>query len=121
MYTSPNTTGAVKARQNVERAIVRALVNELLAQGFRLTVWNGGDTPECSKEIDFAPVWNALGETDEDELVAAKGIKGQPDYICLKFWLVYGNDGFDVLSDYTVSAEPFIPLTLAVIKAHGGA
>lgn len=93
---------SVKMRQKVEREICTAVVDALLAAAFKLGVDNGGDDFEISDCSDRAKVLETMFATDEERLYAAKeGIRGW-------VYFVYGNDGWDVISDYTVNLEPYI-------------
>jgi hypothetical protein len=98
-------TNAVRNRQKVEQTIARAVVDALLAADFVLGVNDGGDEPVITGSSDKAAILEALFNTDEDYLLAKKR-----DDSHFKGWVrfVYGNDGWDVISDYTVNLEPWI-------------
>jgi len=98
-------------RQDMERAIVRNAVFELLDHGFSLSVDNGGDDYEIDRSRDGDAVLAELMNTDEDRLLARDGD-------ALRGWVffVYGNDGYDVICDMTVSLEPYLPETLALAE-----
>lgn len=111
--TSPN----VKKRQAIEKRIVLSLIDELLAarsvgaqQLFMLSVDDGGDD-ETPATRDREAIVKAIMETDEDYLhVWFNGRRFG--------WvrLVYGNDGWDVICDYTVNLEPVMAQTIALAK-----
>jgi hypothetical protein len=110
MYLGATST-AVKVRQNIEKRIVLSLIDELLAQGFFLSVYDGEETSKPSR--DKEAIVKAIMETDEDYLYAHRSEK--------KEWfgwirLVYGNDGYDVMSDATVNMDALIPKTLAIVN-----
>lgn len=93
----------VKTRQRIERLIVTAVINALLKAGFSITIENGGDTPELTQSTDRAEIISHLFLTDEEYII--------PVQSGTRFgWVyaVYGNDGWDVISDYTVNLEPYI-------------
>lgn len=94
---------SVKMRRLVEREISTAIIDELLKAGFRISVDNGDEqsAPFSSKET----ILKHMFFTDEDRLYVYK-----PRQATAFAWayLVYGNDGPDVLSDYTVNLEKFI-------------
>lgn len=96
---------SVKMRQIVEKEIVTAVVAALLKAGFILAVDNG-DNDGREYEIvsdDAVRIMNAMFQTDEEYLYAMK------DHAPVGWvYLVYGNDGWDVLSDYTTNLEKFI-------------
>lgn len=94
---------SVKMRQKVEREICTAVVDALLAAGFTISVDNGGDSNELSDSSDRVAILAAMFLTDDEYLHAGKD--GHP-----VGWVrfIYGNDGYDVMSDYTVNLEAFI-------------
>ncbi len=106
---------SVKMRQMVEHEIVERFIDDALAAGHRLSVSleRGYDADEMllgstdrQKIIDEAFAGDdchifvvpATGPTVEDGRVVSKG------------WVycVYGNDGWDVISDYTVNLESLL-------------
>lgn len=112
------TDPRVKQRVRIERKIAVSLVDELLEQGFKITVNNGGDEDEITKSGDRSKILDAMWETDEERIFVynpAHTPVGQEYFGWL--YLVYGNDGWDVLSDYTTNLEPFIPKTKKLIDS----
>lgn len=95
--------GAVRARQRTEQSVVIAAVDALLDNGFSVSINNGGEEDEVYHSTDREYIIAHLFQTDEDTIVAGKNGKGFG-------WIhaVYGNDGWDVLQDYTVNLEPYI-------------
>jgi hypothetical protein len=96
----------VKMRQMVEREISEAIVDALLKAGFEIGVDNGDNSGrdfELPNSVDRKRIFKAMFLTDEDRLYAIKN-KQHVGWV----YLVYGNDGWDVLSDYTVNLEPYI-------------
>lgn len=96
-------TAAVKARQRVEQTIALTAAQVLLDAGFSLGVDDGEEvTLQFSRDIEA--VKKALFTTDEDYLYVyradrnPRALEKRPDG-----WvrLVYGNDGWDVISDYS--------------------
>lgn len=104
MYNSPNVTPAVKARIGIERKIVKLTVKTLLESGFELAVHDGEEWH--NRTTDAKKLHDALMETDEDRLFVYRpdGPKGSRDWFGWVFF-VYGNDGPDVINDYTVNLE----------------
>ena len=96
-------TPAVRARQRIEQKIALTAVEQLLAAGYLLGV-NDGEETTVHHSRDAKAIEAALFTTDEDYIyVYLKDDKDvRPD-----FWvrLVYGNDGYDVISDYSVAIE----------------
>lgn len=99
--------------KEIEERIVRNAVHELLDHGFTLSVDSGGDDYEIDRSVDAEAVISELMNTDEDRLLARTGdnIKGWVHF-------VYGNDGYDVICDMTVSLEPYLPETVALAEAY---
>lgn len=103
---------SVKMRQQVERRIVRRLVNDMLTKGYRLSV-----SLERGYDIDEMLV----GSRDKKKIVAeamagdeAHIFVHKGDYEVIQegrvvsdgwVYLVFGNDGWDVMSDYTTNLE----------------
>lgn len=89
-----------RARCAIELHIVRLLITTLRAAGYALTFDDGGDriqTPDDDKAVEH------LFGVDEAYIITRKeGCKTS------SVWLVFGNDGWDVICDYGVSLEPVI-------------
>lgn len=87
-------------RNEVERQIIVALVESLLAAGYLVGVNDGEETvlEPCS---DAERIFSVMSTTDEDYLLTRQGEKNG--------WirLIYGN-GTDVISDYTVNVPETI-------------
>lgn len=84
-----------------EDQIVRQAITDLLAAGYSLNLMNGGDDYELPAfTTDFETIYKEMKATDEDRLFARKA--NTP-----KGWVyfIYGNDGYDVINDYTMSLE----------------
>lgn len=91
-------------RLAIERDIVTKLVDALLAKGYVLHV-NDGERSYPGTTADRATVLEQLGEVDDEHIeVATPNVEGKPKRVG---WvrLVYGNDGWDVISDYTMNLE----------------
>ena len=98
-------------RTEMERAIALALVVEILAQGHLISINNGGEDNELDHSRDLSAIMDALFASDEDFLYIFEPERGgdlsEGNY---DHWvrLIYGNDGWDVIADYTVSAEKYM-------------
>jgi hypothetical protein len=93
---------SVRMRQFVERKIADAFLTTALKAGFYVNIDNGGDDLELPKPInDKRAILKAMFAADEDRLYLYKS----PDDKKAVGWVyfVYGNDGYDVISDYTVN------------------
>lgn len=98
---------SVKMRQKVEREITTAVVDALLKAGYSLEVDNGDEQidPTANRES----ILKSMYQTDEERLYVYKIINGE--FAAGSFawvYFVYGNDGWDVISDYTVNLESII-------------
>jgi hypothetical protein len=102
----------LEQRIRLEKRIGRRLVRDLLAAGYVITVNNGGDKNEIPYSSDFSTITNAMFATDEEHLLVAKwgqDDSGKPYLDQTSFvFLVYGNDGWDVIADYGTSLEPVL-------------
>lgn len=94
---------SIKLRQNVERDIAKAVVSQLLTAGFALSLDNGGDEYEIAHVTEADKVLKKMFATDCEHLYAEKDGK-----IYGWVFFVYGNDGWDVINDYSVKLEPYI-------------
>lgn len=88
-----------KSTREIEREIIDVLLTDLLAAGFRVSVDDGEALP-VKKSTDKAKIMAELGSTGSDHLLVFDG------GTCIGwFLLVYGNDGWNVISDYTTNLE----------------
>lgn len=95
------TMQMVKDRQAVERQICRQVIKSMLAQGFKLSVYNG--QRQISKSTDEEAILNAMFSTDEECL----DVYRDNHFVgCVVF--IYGNTGFDVIYDYSQSLEIYM-------------
>lgn len=96
----------LEARKRLEKRIVKRVVRDLLAAGYEITVNNGGDSNEILYSTDFKAITAVLFATDSEHLLVRKA-EGGVSFVYVSFvYLVYGNDGYDVVNDYGVSLEP---------------
>jgi hypothetical protein len=93
-------TGDLARRIRTEGKIARKLVAELLARRFSVSV-NDGEEWTVNRSTDKAEIVGALFSTDEDII---RGFRPDGSTIGMAY-LVYGNDGYDVINDYTANGE----------------
>jgi hypothetical protein len=95
---------SVKMRQHVERDIATATIKGLLDAGYNVSVFDGEETT-VKRSTDAALILAAMFTTDEDYLYAgcAKTCHEDRRHGWVRF--IYGNDGWDVINDYTVNLE----------------
>jgi hypothetical protein len=112
------STGTVQARQRIEQEIALTVVDELLKDGYLLGV-NDGEETTVHHSRNRGDIENALFTTDEDWLLVYYEDADQDDPLNVvtgteddkaDWWvrLVYGNDGWDVISDYSTALEGVI-------------
>jgi hypothetical protein len=93
-------------RQEVERKIAAAFINQALAAGFTISIDNGGDEDEETKPSNNQDeILAGMFQTDEEHLYVWNPTNGKR--VGWVFF-VYGNDGWDVISDYSVNMEPLM-------------
>lgn len=102
-------------RLRMEKRIVKSLVNELSSKGLKMTI-DHGDGDEFERTNDAKVVLPALMACDEENL----RVYSSEGWFMGVFNLVYGNDGYDVISNYNQQLEQYIPETLALIEKLGG-
>lgn len=103
---------AIKARIVVERAVVRHAANALLAAGYRLRLHDGEDWATAMTS-HISDVMREIGACDEESLYVwhpstEPGKEGRP---AGRLFLVYGNDGWDVIADHSVALEEVLKST----------
>jgi hypothetical protein len=88
-----------KKRREIELAIARQVILDLLADGYSISLHDGEDIVVSSSTV-CTDILNAMFSVDEETLLAHTS---DGNYRMVQF--VYGNDGYDVVSDYSVSLE----------------
>ncbi len=99
-------------RQKIERKIASQVIKSAIAAGYTFLIVNGEDETETSK---YTQTLNAMFQTDMDKLYLMKDGKSVG-------WVlfVYGNDGWDVISDYTVNLEELLKPTRELADSLAG-
>jgi hypothetical protein len=100
----------VRTRIKIENEICTAVVDALLAAGFAIAVDNGDE--ESKPTTDRAAILEGMFQTDQEHLYAYAGNGKFFGWVFLE----YGNDGYDVISDYTVNLDSLIGQGTAVDK-----
>ncbi len=85
----------------IERKIAKLTIRALLDAGYHITV-NDGEEDALENSTLPSAILEAMFSTDEDYLFCTDPL-GAKTGQWVRF--VYGNDGYDVISDYTVSLE----------------
>lgn len=94
-------TYSLANRIAAEKAITKALVVSILTAGYSVKVFNG-------EEMSFAQTAKQAVEmataVDECSVYACKVVEGESEPKSFAvFHLVYGNDGYDLISDHSVN------------------
>jgi hypothetical protein len=92
------TDPKVKQRQAIEVKIVKAVVTEALRLGYALRVDDGEEFHPISKKAKT--LYDQLLETDMDKLYVYRN-----DTYVGWILFVYGNDGYDVISDHVANKQ----------------
>ena len=104
----------VRVRRLVEVAIVKMVVQTAIEQGKTVSVFDGEGTP-VKRSTDEEAILVAAFEVDKCNLVIhGSGPRGKA---IGEMFLVFGNSGWDVISDYHTSLEPFLKQILAYSDA----
>ena len=103
----------------IEERIVRKLVELLIAAGYKLSVWDGeGYAITGSGSVDDTLA--AMGHTGEDTLQVSRPWQQDAYSADLgDIYLVYGNDGHDVIADDNV--EPMLNRILDEVESFADA
>lgn len=96
---------ALRNRIRIEEQIAERCIADLLKTGFTLGVHDSEEIT-IHHSTDAAAIHKAMFTTDESRLFVYKtdGPQGKRDWFGWVFF-VYGNDGWDVISDYTCNLE----------------
>ncbi len=86
-------------RMGIEQKIIRRAVIDILGEGYKISVHDGGEYT-VNRSIDLNLILNATQTTDSDALVV-----WDEDQNIGTVTLIYGNDGHDVIADYSNSLE----------------
>jgi hypothetical protein len=90
------TEAQLKARMAAERQIIRALCKAAIAAGGTVSYSDGEDWP-VKRSKDIKAVMAEVHSTDEAYLL----IRDADGNKFVTVFLVYGNDGYDVCSDWS--------------------
>lgn len=96
----------VQERQRIERRIATAAAKGLIAEGYKIAVHDGEEIA-LPKTDDVRSIIGAMFSTDEDRFIVYR-MPGIADAEWERVgWVhfIYGNDGWDVIADYTTNLE----------------
>lgn len=100
MHSLKDLDPAIRIRCRIENRIVRQVIKDALAAGYELRVFDGEAESKPSRNPKY--LCSYLHETDDDFLNFS--LPGN-DLIIGWVHFVYGNDGWDVISDHTMNLE----------------
>lgn len=86
----------VENRIKLEKKIVRKMCKDGIAKGWTVSV-NDGEEWTIKRSKDMKAIMKAVMTTDEDIIRFRDGTGERVGDV----YLVYGNDGWDVISDYS--------------------
>lgn len=105
-------------RQEIEREIVKRTIKELLAAGYSLGV-NDGEETVITHSTDAEAIFKEMFATDQDFLLVYVTVGGR----CLSIanvHFIYGNTGWDVISDHTEFLETVLKPVMAFAQTFEG-
>ena len=88
----------MSATAYIEKKIAKKFVEDTLAKGFSISV-NDGEETTVKRSTNRDEILGAMRTTDEDILLIHQGSDSHLGFV----YFVYGNDGTDVISDYTAN------------------
>ncbi len=97
------TEMTVKTRQSIEKRIVRQFVKDAILAGYKIAIDNGGDEFEAPPSAEIKELNKLMFATDEEHLFVFQDDK-QIGWV----QMVYGNSGYDVITDYTTNLEKLL-------------
>jgi hypothetical protein len=106
---SKNVTTDIALRQALELAVATKLIDVLIGAGYSLAV-DDSEEGELVPSKDKAALLESMGASDEETLRVYHDDKQIGD-----IFLVYGNDGWDLISDYYFQKK-FYPAMQALIS-----
>jgi hypothetical protein len=90
----------VAQRIRLEGMVAKRCVRDMLAAGYSIDVNDGEETTIC-KSKHASQILDAMFTSDEDYLIIHDSDGNRLGWV----YFVYGNEGWDVISDYTTSLE----------------
>lgn len=110
------TATSIRKRVVIERAIVRHACDELLNAGYILRL-HDGEAWATPYTADTDEIMQELQACDCETLYAYSPVEDQRPLVGGSIFLVYGNDGWDVINDNSVALEMHLTGTFALVNA----
>lgn len=106
-----------KLIRELERRIAKQVIDDLLAAGFSLYIDHGGEGEQYNVKDSAEETLDEVFACDDERLYVCKG-KANEHNLFGWVWFVYGNDGWDVMSDWTVNLDPYLKNALAISEQY---
>lgn len=90
----------VAKRQEMERQIVRKVIDDALAAGYSLDVWDG-EEDAISNSTDAEAIFATMFACDEEWIYFRKNGEAPMGWV----YFIYGECGHDVINNYTCKLE----------------
>lgn len=100
-------------RLRIERRIARQAIEDLLAAGYQVAVFDGEEIA-LEASTDVQAIMAAMFGTEEDYLLAMSPDEGGKMQRAGWVRFIYGNEGWDVIQDYTTNLETVLTATNAI-------
>ena len=88
----------ISTRQMIEKGIAKRVVRAAIEAGYTVSLWDGGEWT-VKRSSKLPEVIRAMFTVDEESLEFRNAEGGLIGTV----WMVYGNDGFDAISDHTAT------------------
>lgn len=88
--------------EDAERKIARKVIDDAIAAGHTIDVFDGEEVV-VKRSAEAETIFGAMFSTDSDTLIIHKDGKRIG-----AVWFVYGNTGYDVISDYSMSLHELL-------------
>lgn len=99
---------------SIEDQIIKLTIDALVNAGFELSVHDGGEMT-VNRSTNPDTIFAAMKTTDEDCLfVYMRETRGSMGWV--RF--IYGNEGVEVINDYTVSLESVMSIVFNLIDDY---
>lgn len=101
-----------------ERGIAREIFRNLLGAGYAVSVWNGEDYAQAPT-LNRDKLLAALAQTDGDDIEVYEFDKKTKRLIKIVGYvtLIWGNDPFELIADYSTNLEEILAPALAKAEA----
>jgi uncharacterized protein YcgL (UPF0745 family) len=102
----------IQNRQRIEREIVSAALECFIAQGFKVQVDNGEEYSEPFSSVE--ETLKNMFQTDEEYVYVLNTTGRKIGWV----QFVYGNDGWDVICNYTTNLEKYLTMAQEVSEKY---